>query len=251
LQIDTPIFTVIAWNPNGPVTGDARFRRAMTHLIPRGALLRAGTGHLGDLVSAPILRSHPGYNRRLLVPNYDPQKADTILNELGYKRTPEEGFRRNPEGQALEIKLLVRNSAGSGLLRKVLDDGFRALGIKLKFIDESEGVPDGLLTGIMGSWPDSDLGPWLNSRQSESIWPWRYQDAKLDEALEAYARSLTEASPNFGLLEKVHELVYKLEPFSVLMQHRVCLDAQWPEKRLPPGEITLRDPEWFRNFIGL
>jgi hypothetical protein len=248
--LDTPIVTVIAWNPQGVMTRDARFRRAITHLTPRGAILRAGAGAMGDLISGPILRSHPGYKRSLLVPTYDPGKSDAMLNELGYRRLEEDGFRRDASGKLLEVKILVRDHEGSALLRKVLDDSFRALGIKLRFINEGEGVPDGLLTGILTSWPDGDLTDHLHSRISSRVWPWSWQDRHLDEALEAYALSLTQKSPNFTLLEKIHELVYKLEPFSVLMQHRVCLEASLSRPQ-PKGEIAVKNPDWFRQLIGL
>ncbi|WP_141736532.1 ABC transporter substrate-binding protein [Oligoflexus tunisiensis] len=248
--LDTPIITVIAWNPQGAMTRDATFRRAITHLTPRGAILRAGAGSMGDLISGPILRAHPGYKRTLLVPAYDPGKSDAMLNELGYRRLEEDGFRRDASGRLLEVKILVRDHAGSALLRKVLDDSFRALGIKLRFITEGEAVPDGLLTGIMTSWPDGDLTDHLHSRVSGRGWPWSWQDKNLDQALEAYALSLTQRTPNFTLLEKIHELVYKLEPFSVLMQHRVCLEASLSRPQ-PKGEIAVKNPDWFRQLIGL
>ncbi len=248
--LDTPILTIIAWNPDGQFTRHARFRRAITHLTPRGALLRAGAGSLGDLVSGPILRAHPGYKRGLLVPAYDPAKADAILNEMGLRRLEEDGFRRDAQGKSLEVRLLTRDHEGSTLLRKVLDDSFRALGIKLSFVSEGDGTADGLLTGIATSWPDGDLTELLHSRVSNRIWPWSYQDQILDQALEAYALSLTRQNPDFVLLEKIHELVYKLEPFSVLMQHRVCLETQWPSKAKKKSEISVRNPDWFRQLIG-
>lgn len=248
--LDTPILTVIAWNPEGAVTRDSRFRRAITHLTPRGAILRAGAGSMGDLISGPVLRAHPGYKRSLLVPAYDPSKADAILNELGFRRLEEDGFRRDVQGKPLELTLLTRDREGSSLLRKVLDDSFRALGIKLRFIGEGSGVPDGILTGIVTSWPDGDLTELLHSRISGKAWPWSWHDAALDQALDAYALSLTQKSPDFTLLEKIHDLVYKLEPFSVLMQHRVCLTAKL-KKPQAKGEIAVRNPDWFRQLIGL
>ncbi len=247
--LDTPIVTVVAWNPQGAATKDPKFRRAITHLTPRGALLRAGAGYLGDLVSGPILRAHPGYKRTLLVPTYDPGKADAMLNELGYRRLEDDGFRRDASGKPLEVKIQVRDREGSALLRKVMDDSFRALGIKLSF--KSDGVPDGILTGVLTSWPDGDLSELLPSKVGNDVWPWGYQDQGLEQAMEAYSVSLTKRDPDFTLLEKVHDLVYKLEPFSVLMQHRVCLESQWDRGKRGKGEIVVRNPDWFRQLIGL
>ncbi|RZA23394.1 MAG: hypothetical protein EOP10_12860 [Proteobacteria bacterium] len=67
LPLDLPMMTMIAWNPEGRYTKVEEFRRAITSILPRGALLRAGAGSLGDLISAPILRVHPGYKKSILV----------------------------------------------------------------------------------------------------------------------------------------------------------------------------------------
>lgn len=248
--LDTPLLTLIAWNPKGPWTSDANFRRAMTHLLPRGALLRAGAGSLGDLVSGPILRLHPGYKKNLLVPPYDMEKAQQILNKLGYGRSEVDGYRRTAKHEIMELKFLVHDFEGSTLLRKVIDDSLRAIGIKTNFTDKpSEGV-DAVLASVRSSWPDSNLSSFLHSQSPESPWPWRYQDPAMDKALELYGLSLTQERPDFTLLEKVHEVVYKLEPFSLLMQHRMCLEAQLG-KGTQVKRASAKNPDWFGDLIRL
>ena len=55
-------------------------------MTPRGELLRAGAGSLGNLVSGPLLRAHPGYDRSVLVREFNLDKAQTELDKLGYRR---------------------------------------------------------------------------------------------------------------------------------------------------------------------
>ncbi len=247
--IDTPFITLLAWNPAGRWTSDPTFRRAMTHLIPRGALLRSGAGSLGDLISGPILRAHPGYKRNLLVPAYDLGKAEQLLNKLGYKRSEQDGYRRTPQGELMELRILVHDFEGSTLLRKVLDDSLRAIGLKTVFTGKMENNVDAVLASVASSWPDANLSSFLHSKSVDSPWPWRYQDAALDQALVTYALSLTRLKPDFTFLEKVHDLVYKLEPFSILMQHRVCLEAKLGAAEMRKLKIGVKNPDWFAELL--
>ncbi|MBC7661687.1 MAG: hypothetical protein H7249_18475 [Chitinophagaceae bacterium] len=242
-SIDVPVMTMIAWNPDGHYTKDEQFRKAMTYIMPRGALLRAGAGSLGDLISAPILRLHPGYKKSLLVMPYDLKKADAILNQLGLMRSEKDGYRRTAQGQFVEITISADKSHDSSLLRKVLDDSFRALGMKLSLLS-NDAKADGVLAGIQGSWPENDLSSILHSKRSGSFWPWSYNYPEIDEAMGRYNMSLTQEKPNFGLLEAIHELVYKREPFSVLVQHKSCM--QYGKGMTPPKVISVRNPDWVR-----
>ena len=244
--LDLPVMTVIAWNPEGAFTKDEQFRKAMTYILPRGALLRAGAGSLGDLVSAPILREHPGYKRSLKVLPYDLKKADAILNQLGLVRSERDGYRRTQNGDFLEIAIATDRRHDSSLLRKVLDDSFRALGMKLRIVNKGEAA-DGMLAGIGGSWPESDLAPLLHSKRSASVWPWSYQFADLDDAIDSYNLSLTQLKPDFARLEAIHDLVFKKEPFSVLVQHKSCM--QYGKGMTSAKVISVRNPDWIRGVL--
>lgn len=245
-SLDLPVMTIIAWNPEGPYTKNEQFRKAMTYILPRGALLRAGAGSLGDLISAPILRMHPGYKKSLLVLPYDLKKADSILNQLGLMRSERDGYRRTPKGDVLELSIATDKRSDSSLLRKVLDDSFRALGMKLKIVDK-DNKADGMLAGIAGSWPENDLAPLLHSKRSSAVWPWSYHFSEIDEAMSRYNLSLTHAKPDFSLLENIHDLVYKKEPFSVLVQHKSCM--QYGKGMAAPKAISVKSPDWIRGII--
>ncbi len=244
--IDLPVMTMIAWNPEGPYTKDELFRKALTYILPRGALLRAGAGSLGDLISAPILRAHPGYKKSLLVLPYDLKKADLILNQMGLIRSAGDGYRRSKNGQLLEISIATDRRRDSSLLRKVLDDSFRALGMKLKIVNPGE-YADGMLAGIAGNWPENDLASILHSKRSATVWPWAYHFQEIDAAIDGYNLSLTQAKPDFTRLETIHDLVYKKEPFSVLVQHKSCM--HYGKGMAAPKVISVRNPDWIRGVF--
>ncbi len=247
LPLDLPMMTMIAWNPEGRYTKVEEFRRAITSILPRGALLRAGAGSLGDLISAPILRVHPGYKKSILVMPYDLKKADAILNAMNLVRSEKDGYRRTATGEVLEISIATDPSQNAGLLRKILDDSFRALGMRLNMVTDKSKA-DGILTGIQGNWPENDLAPILHSNQSQKVWPWRYNFPDIDTALTDYNLSLTQPKPDFALLSKIHELVIKREPFSVLVQHKSCMQYGKGVKAAQ-SQPNVRDPDWIRAAI--
>jgi ABC-type transport system substrate-binding protein len=249
LPLDLPVMTMIAWNPEGRYTRLEEFRRAITSILPRGALLRAGAGSLGDLISAPILRSHPGYKKSILVMPYDLKKADAILNGINLVRSEKDGYRRTATGEVLEISIATDPSQNAALLRKILDDSFRALGMRLTMVD-NKAKADGILTGIQGNWPENDIAPILHSRQSGKVWPWRYNFPDIDSAILEYNLSLTQQRPDFTLLSKIHELVTKREPFSVLVQHKSCMQYGKSGKAAR-SQPNIRDPDWIRSAILL
>jgi ABC-type transport system substrate-binding protein len=244
-KLDTPFVSLVAWNTAGKLSSDSRFRRAMTMLLPRGAIMRAGAGGLGDLISAPILRNHPGYKKSQLVPPYEPLKAEAILNELGYRRSEQDGFRRDQSGNPVQMTIYVADYDGSTLLRKVLDDSFRALGFRIIFTPKKQDNVDGHLLVVRSPWPDGDLSSFLQDRDKEYGWTWTYSKTELDAAVSAYSRSLTFKKPDFRLLERVHEVLASQDFFSILMHHRICLDSidrQGNKVALMP--VNQRNPDW-------
>lgn len=247
IPIELPIVTVVAWNPKGQYTKDEEFRRAMTSILPRGALLRAGAGSLGELISAPIIKSHPGYKKSLLVLPYDLKKADTILNAMNLVRSEKDGYRRTPSGEVMEISIASDPSKNSGLLHKILDDSFRALGIRFKMTSDKANA-DGILTGIELEWPENDLTSLLHSKKSQNVWPWTYNFPEIDAAMEKYNLSLSQEKPDFALLQRIHELVMKREPFSVLVQHKSCMQYGKAVKT-PSGVPNTKNPDWIRAVL--
>ncbi len=249
-KLDTVFISLLAWNLKGVYTSDSQFRNAMTMLLPRGAIMRAGAGGLGDLVSAPILRNHPGYNKTQLVTPYDPNKAESILKGLKFPRSEQDGFRRDSTGKPIELKIYVSDYDGSTLLRKVIDDSFRALGFRTIFTNEEKVSVDAYLTVVRPNWPDGGLHHILQNGSKSYGWQWSIVNPELKAVIGAYKKSLTSFKPDFRLLEKIHEIASHEEYFSVLMQHRICLDSQDRQgKKVPLDAINQRNPDWLLSIL--
>ena len=254
-SVDLPLATIISWNTVSGPTAIEGVRRALTHLTPRGELVRSGASSLGDVLSAPIPRSHPGYDRSSAVRPYSLEQASKLLDELGFKRQKSDGPRLSQDGKPMKLEL---NSMGvsSPLLEKVLIDAFSLAGIGLEFSkSNAEGQQatlnsaiNGIVVGIRLPLPDSDFMGNFHSRATEFSPFWAVKNKSLDIALEKYAITLTNEVPNFNLLQQVHRILYEVEPVTVLLQHRACVTTSgsgWTQAT----KVDSRDPDWFRKLV--
>jgi hypothetical protein len=252
-RLELPAASVLTWNTQDGPTADKQFRLLMTELTPRGALLRSGAANLGELLSAPIPRSHPGYNPQVLVRPFSMEQVSDGLDGLGYQRKRADAPRLDKNGRPLKLAIGIASSS-VGLAEKVLADAFTAVGIAADFVPKgrAKGPLSGALAGVKLDWPDADLLLSFHSRgrgspsQTYPFWP--LADKELDRALEAYTRSLTTATPDFGALAKVHARLFDLEPVTVLMQHEACVEAS-PSLAARLKSLNIRDPDWFRRLI--
>lgn len=238
--VDFPIFSVLTWNPESKHAQKAAFRKAITHLIPRGTLLRSGAGYLGDLVSAPILRAHPGYNPNLLVRTYDQDKGLSLLYNLGYKSSQFSETLVDKKGQALEIFIFSPNSKPT-LLSKVVADTLQASGVKAHITHSTVKAHDGALSGIIVPLSGRSLAPLLTPYLASQT-----DKARLERQLGDYEHELTLRQPNFHKLATIHEWFYKIEPATIFMQHRSCVDIDG--KTI--SKIIIRNPDWFLQLIN-
>ena len=256
--LDLPYATLILWNPTKGPTKDPEFRHLLTQLVPRGPLASAGAGRLGDVASAPVPRSHPGYDPKVGTRSFDMRAASASLNNLGYRRKTAGSPRLDAQGQPLEAgdRRTVGASGGPNLRRKKSSPTpFRRSASRRSSARKQEGDDS--------DWPASprrrarDLRSRLAARQlprelhsravaTAPFWP--LGDAALDQELERYAASLTTAAPDFTSLARIHRRLAALEPATVLLQHKACVGAT-ANLKLPKGNLNQRDPDWFRQLL--
>ncbi len=240
--IDLPIFSAIIWNDNLGTPDDATFRKAMTHLTPRGALLRSGAGFLGDLVSGPFPRVHPGYNRSVYVRPFDSDRAVKLLSGMNYSRPDAAGPLNSPSGGTVKL-VLQRQTKDPNFLEQVLRDSFSKAGIELSFTNDPNMKTHGVLAGMVVPPPATliesmDDSPILRDELKRKT--------KFAELMTQYDQSLSYEKPDFEKMKKIHETLFEIEPFTILMQHRACL-VRHAAKSLPT--ITTRQPDWFADLI--
>lgn len=249
VSVDLSVATMILWNTQAGLMKDRKLRQILTQLTPRGALVRSGTSSLAEISSNLVPKDHPGYNTRLPLRNFDMRAAFDSLDTLGFKRRVPGGLRYGADGQILELLILTQQST-VGLAEKVMSDAFTAAGVGVRFASAPtmERSPDGILSSFSLDWPRSNLLGNFHSGVRNTAPFWTLGDKNLDTALEDYAASLTSATPDFSKLIKVQELLYDLEPATVIFQHKACMIAG-PGLRPFGKAVSLKDPDWFRQLL--
>lgn len=248
-RVDLPTITLLSWNPNSRLMRNPAKRRLITELLPRGELLRAGSAYLGDLISGPILRAHPGYNRSVKVPRFLPTKAKQTWASL---RDKNEDNGNRPTTPDVTDKLRIKvDGPKENLLTKVISDSLASADIEVEFVawNQANDPVDGVLASVQLPWPGLNfLGDFASKASSGDVF-FSQSSATLDEHLTNYALSLTQKSPDFSILRKIHKVLSDLEPSSMLLQHRICLEANQKFQH-DIGPVVLRNPDWMRKVIG-
>ena len=243
--IDMPLISTILWNLDSPHAKNRTLRKALSLLIPRRSILRSTTANLGNLISGPFLKAHPGYHQGLRVLKFNPSKADHLLTQLGYIKNPQLK-RLTPWGSSFTLKLRVSHLQPN-VLTKIITDSFQSLGISISLTTDPDETVDGTLTGLFLPWPHGNLLPLLHSRSPKVNDLHSPNLGNLDDLLVDYAKSLTFEQPNFYLLKKIHKILYNTEPFSVIIQHRACMVPIKGFPKIP--KILIRNPDWFLNLV--
>lgn len=244
--VELPYATMILWNTRHGPTSDRAFRQLLTQLTPRGALVNEAAVTLAQVGAVPIPRQHPGYNGEVRARPFDIKAVSEGLSRLGFRRKTASSPRLDPKGEPLRLTLRTQTNS-SGLVEKVITDAFSAVGIDVKFTRESTGDLDGVLAAFELDWPRVSFIGNFHSRVADTAPFWSPGDAKLDKLLEAYARTLTTAEPDFGVLGQIQARIADLEPVTMLLQHKACVQAG-PGLKLAKG-VNQNDPDWFRQLL--
>ena len=149
---------------------------------------------------------------------------------------------------------IARLSGRQDLIEKIISDSMASLGIETRFVEM--GLPgvnlDAALVSTFIPWTSGDLRSLAYSGMTKTTGDVKVRfpfnaanDKSLDDLLDGYSMALTQPSPDFSLLRKVHEKWFELEPWTLLMAHQFCVSSHG----LPvPPKINALDPDWFRRI---
>lgn len=97
---------------DNPKFADKRLRQAMYYALDREGIIERFSYGLGELIETPIPSTSWAKipDSEINTYPYDPQKAETLLQEAGYTDIDGDGWREDPQGQ----KLIIHYDAMSG-----------------------------------------------------------------------------------------------------------------------------------------
>lgn len=100
-------------DPSPAIIGDLRFRRALMHAIDRQEMtesLQAGLSPVAHSYMAPNQPDYRSIEERVVKYAYDPRRAVQMIEDLGFRRGPDDMF-RDPAGRPLEVEIWASNDA--------------------------------------------------------------------------------------------------------------------------------------------
>lgn len=186
---------MVFFKTTSPPLDDVVVRRALVQGVDTSAAIET-LGYSVKPVDGPLLKSHVGYDEKLVQPSFNAAKAAKALDKAGWKKDID-GFRKK-QGKELKFTLYAQNNSDYSAISGYLQNAWKELGVRVEVLlqddAETQGVVsrhdyDAVLYGIsIGTDPDV-FAYWHSSQASPSS-PARlnlseYKSKEADESLEA------------------------------------------------------------------
>ena len=233
---------LLLFNMREPVIGgfapaQVALRRAIAMSIDDAMWLRTfdqDIGHVRQHVIGPDIE---GYDPRYRNPNaYDPRTANALLDRMGYKRGPD-GWRRRPDGSALELRMINGTTTESRRLAEFMKRSLDAIFVRVVFDSMTGGdrlkrlstCQFQMTTMSFGGGSPDGVSP-LNNFHSEQIGTVNFACYKSD----AYDRAY----------EKLRVMPVGPARAPVFTELTSLLDAHAPARILPEADdVMLASPK--------
>ncbi len=174
---------------------DANVRRALTKGTDVDEII-GGLGYPVIKSDSLLLRSHTGYDKKIIQQRYDPKQARLLLKKSGWSKINDKGIRTKNDKE-LTVRMISRSNRQYSYVTSVLQKQWRAIGVKLEVVlqpdEELQSTIafhnyQALLYGIsLGN--DPDIYAYWHSSQADAGSSSRlnlaeYKSKILDQALE-------------------------------------------------------------------
>jgi peptide/nickel transport system substrate-binding protein len=127
----------MAFNLRLPVFASRELRRALTMAVDRASLVSNAYDTLARVAIGPTVRAYPTTDTTLKQIPFDPQRANAILDSLGWRRPTAEGMRKR-NGVELAFTTLVSKSSPPRIrMAQVIQGKLKSIGVEMR-IEEME-----------------------------------------------------------------------------------------------------------------
>lgn len=217
----------LAFNLRDPLLKDVRVRQAIACSIDRDLIMRTLLrGHAQPAVSL-LPQSHWAWSGDVARYNYDPQRAQQLLDSAGYKP--------DAKGVRFHLAMKTSNDAGTRLMAAVLQQQLAKVGIALdlrsyEFATFYSDVTQGAFQMYSLRWVGGNEQPDIfgYAFQTTNFSPkganrGHYSNAKLDALLEDAATSVDMAKRRTDYVEAQQTLARELPAFNLWYQDTIVV----------------------------
>ena len=118
----------LAFNLREGITGDQTFRDALSYAIDYNEIIKLDALGYGQKANRGFVPPSMGDFIQTPALEYDREKAETLLDQAGYRDSDNDGFRETPEGSPIDISILVRSEWTR--IGELIGDYLSQIGIK-------------------------------------------------------------------------------------------------------------------------
>ncbi len=226
-------WTYIALNTTRPQFADVRVRRALNHLVDKRTIIEKVLFGVGRVADSPIGSAYRAH-KSVKVYQYDPALAKQLLEEAGWRPSPEGVRVKDGQRMAATLWVPVGRFPGGAEMAQVVASALRGVGVEVR-VQELEfaaylaelrrGPGESRIELVMAGWgtgdPDTGLRPVLHSQS----WPPRgnnlafYKNAQVDDLLDRGAATV-DANARAQIYGRAQEIVMDDAPWLFLTERR-------------------------------
>ncbi len=208
-----------------PIFGDARVRRAMTHLIDRRRLLEHLYYDIGSVATGPFWPKSPQTDPSVSPWPFDRQAALALLKEAGWDDRDQDGWLEDPGGRRFEFEWLIPGVDPTAQdLARLLKEEFRRTGIDVhtRFVEWSVFVVrldnrdfDAVILAWGGGGVESDpYQIWHSDQIADQGHNFiSFRNAEADRLITEARRELDPDRRN-ALYHAFHRLLHREQPYT-------------------------------------
>lgn len=248
-------YNYIAWNNRNPLLADKRVRRALTHCIPVGSIIKDIYHDTARAMTGPFTPDEWAYNPTVPAVRFNPDEARTILTSAGFVDRDRDGVLEK-DGRPLKISLLIMTgSATTKQVAQMFQAELKKIGVQLDLdlMDGTEAIQrilGGNFEAAYLSWdldPEPDPYALFHSTQT----PPRgqnfvfYSNPEADRIMEEARREL-DISKRKDLYWRLHEILADDQPYSWVVQ----VSAKWGLNKRVRGAVPSRGYGFFLWYPG-
>ena len=218
-------YTYIGYNNRLPLFSDPRVRRALGMAIDVDEIIRYVMYGEGERITGPYPKQTDWYDRSVTPLPYDPEGAERLLSELGWRRNA--GGWLEKDGKQFEFNLITNHG---NLIRKailsVAQNSWRRIGIKVNtqvfewavFLEDfiNPGRFDAVILGwLMGVDPDL-YQIWHSSQAGKNQLNFvGFRNPEADDVIERLRREY-DHDRQAALAHRLHRIIAADQPYTFL-----------------------------------